>query len=168
MSFALHACKLCQHIEELTVHLFDAESFVGGAIDLLLKQPKVRGAKRFIRLTEQPSKHARVRPTDFLHHAVHVKLAQTERQRVGGRGFEMMTLVDDEVRILGQDFAARGNIRQKQCVIDDEHVSGLRRGLGAVEWTRAACTLDARFGRARIILRRQPRPHLTLGRSRKI
>jgi len=125
LSFTLRARELCQHIEELAVHLLDAEGFVGGALDPLLKQAKVRGAKRFVRLAEQSSEHARVRPADLFHHAVHIELAQFERERIRRCGFQMMTFVNVEMRILGQDFAPRGDIRKQERMVDNKHVRGL-------------------------------------------
>ena len=79
-----------------------------------------------------------------------------------------MTFVNNDMRIFGQDFTARGDVRKKQRVIDDEHVRGLGCSLCAMEWTYAARAFDARFSGASVILSRHSGPHLALGRPREI
>jgi hypothetical protein len=57
---------------------------------------------------------------DFPQHTVEVELRQSECQRAGGCGLQVMSLIHDQVCVFRKNFALSRHIRQQQGMIDDE------------------------------------------------
>ncbi len=153
LALPLSGGELAQHHVELLDELLETKGLVGGTLDLLLEEGKVRGTQRIVYFSEEPAQDSRRRASDLAGHALHVKLGQAETEGIGGGGLHVMGFVYDHIAVFGQDLAAGGNIREQECVVDDQHMGGLGGLPGTVERTDAAHASQASIVGTIIIFR---------------
>ena len=104
-------------------------------------------------------------PPSLAQQARQVDLGDAEAERVGGGGFQVMGLVDDQVIVFGQHAVAGGDIRKQQGVVDDQQVGALRGLAGAVKGAGAAGALHAHFRLAAFIFGGDAHPDVAFGRT---